>query len=180
MASRLISHWASNASCLHSAIDDLQSFSWVLLWVALHSPDSTPQMQKWIVSLSEDDPDALLHFKQSISAAISGVFPGLNPADFSPFFGSIFPLLSKWFAFAIEAENAVHDLAKNVDMLPFDRSKFHAELRDLSLIYYAKYLEAGVDFLRENGAYGPTAEGTQTSENTSEDVQTAAVQSPDF
>lgn len=164
MSSRMITHWAKNAPSFHSAIDDLESFSWVLLWVALHSPDSTPEMMDWVVSLSDDSPVKLLQAKVYISVVLSGARPP-NLADFSPFFRSVFPLLEKWFTFAIEAEKAVNTLARELAGISFDHSTFHAQLRDLSLVYYVKYLEAGVEFLRKNGAYGQTAVGTQTSEN---------------
>lgn len=159
MSYRLIYNWVENDPCLHTAIDDLESFPWVVFWAALHSHDSTSKMMEWAGELSQDSPAALKKAKISIRTEIIGEYQALNLTKYSPFFGSIYSLLQNWFILAAEAQKAVNSLAhpSRLNDPLFDHTKFVAELRDLCLDYYVKYLEAGVEFLRKNGVYGDTA-----------------------
>lgn len=151
MSRRLVESWAKENDCLHTAIDDLESFAWLVLWSALHSAGRKPEMEIWADDLSQDNTRALYNAKEAISIRLTDFLVTLNLDQFSPSFSFLHPLLRDWFRISFDAQNDVNNCIAGRDEVL--REPFHNRLEDMCFKYYTKYLTRGVEFLLEHRAY---------------------------
>ena len=161
MSRRLLKEWETRP--LRTAIDDLESFSWILLWVALHKTDQRTAIEaNWLRQLSSDDISIVASCKGDILlSAIQFQFNNTNP--FSHPLVTFLSLLQQWWIVALRASTDLgmliskHSQGKAgvEDVLEDDSSRhaFYEELEGLSLRYYAEYIRLGTDFLMESGFY---------------------------
>jgi hypothetical protein len=127
---------------LHTAIDDLESFLWVLLWAILHvirhhAKLSTDE-DKWITGLSNGDVQGLLAEKANIKDRLNdlmfcdGTSKGLKP------FGR---LLQIWFDYALQASRELGLELNN----PSNNDKFQMFCHG----WYEKYIKTGLGYMED-------------------------------
>jgi hypothetical protein len=144
----ILKYWVSNEHPLHTAIDDLESFVWVLVWAGLlQSTLRTPEEDAWLRCLASDDITTVCGGKAMIMLDLC---PGyLHPEDVSEPLQTFLPLLIGWFTIAGEGRKAVQVFTEkwvgrnSVD----DQASQISELEELCLNYYRQYLVQAVEFL---------------------------------
>lgn len=160
MSHRLLESWDSRH--LHTAIDDLESFVWIVLWSALRTIRSpTSRELDWLTRISDDDVQAVANQKMSIMILIS------KPTELSPELEPFHPLFKRWFAIALDAQDKLDELIASatikavptidLDTLLRDKAKsvhFIQEVEELCFGYYQQYLKGGTEFLQGRGMYG--------------------------
>jgi hypothetical protein len=150
---RVLDAWSIKENALHTAIDDLESFAWVLLWAGLHaSPVKTHKEASWIEGLSRNNFGLLAAQKCAI---LHHKFR--HKDDFSPHLVTLSPLLKKWFALAWTAKDALDEVLDRHGLPPVSdegseeqtaqSDEFILDLEELCLDYYKRYLEKAVEFL---------------------------------
>ena len=98
MSHRLLESWGSPP--LHTAIDDLESFVWIVLWAILKTVKSpTSRELDWLARISNDDVQAVANAKLGIIDVLTRLrielFPELRPFR---------PLFQRWFLIARDAQ----------------------------------------------------------------------------
>jgi hypothetical protein len=132
---------------LHTAIDDLESFAWVVLWAALHKSRNKSITEKsWLRALSGDDIAAVAN--QKIAILVDKFHPKLFSEDVQ----QLLTLLRAWFSLANAARTKLDEFIE--EHLPSsDGEDFQIppetvhKLEELCLGYYVQYLQKSVDFL---------------------------------
>jgi hypothetical protein len=132
---------------LHTAIDDLESFAWVMLWAVLHKSRNKSITEKsWLRALSGDEIDAVANQKFAIMGE------KLDRKLFSEDVRQLLPQLVAWFSLANEARTKLDEFIE--EHLPSsDREDFQIppetvqKLQELCVGYYVRYLQKSVDFL---------------------------------
>ena len=162
MSRRLLKEWSTRP--LRTAIDDLESFSWILLWIALHLSNRRTDLENdWLSSLSSDDIKTVAHCKSEILySATADEFDNLEA--FSSYLSTVIPLLRGWWKVASDAGKALRKLIdrhssgkQGVDDVLHDdalRGGFYKELEELCLSYYVRYIKLGTEFLEKEKFYG--------------------------
>jgi len=152
---RVLAAWAIGKSVLHTAIDDLESFAWVMLWAALHTPAvKTPTEDLWLQALSSDNINMVADKKYVI------MMEDLEPEDMSEPLRILSPLLTEWFAIARAGRTALNSFLKRFTLSTIDELRptvpddiartpddFCSELEAFCLSYYKLYLKKAVEFL---------------------------------
>ncbi|KAJ7584379.1 hypothetical protein C8J56DRAFT_950898 [Mycena floridula] len=173
MSLRLISDW--EASPLRTAIDDLESYIWVLVWSILCMiPEPTKKERSWIEALSSDDYNILNQGKDSVCQRFNRF--SSRPESVSAEMRAVMPLLTHWLEISYSAAKELRKLlgeprdeieeifdlvAQDWDrgkhgteaQADPDPEKFEAELHDLCLKYYIEYLQTAILFLEGRKQY---------------------------
>jgi hypothetical protein len=145
---RILDAWSINEPTLHTAIDDLESFAWVVLWTALHkSRKQSIKEKNWLWALSGDYIDAVAAKKCAIMR------DKFDHKYFSEDVQPLLPLLMAWFSLANAAETKLDEFIQ--EHLPSSRdgedfqipSQTFQKLEELCLDYYVRYLQEAVKFL---------------------------------
>lgn len=137
---------------MHTAIDDLESFIWVLVWAVLQKTQSKTVMERgWFWGLSGDDIQTVAGQKSTIILTLS--HPALlRPSDFSEPLQNVLPLLLNWFKIALDGQATMSHIleagasGQNIDDIGISDDT-RSELERSCVEYYIKYLKAGVEFL---------------------------------
>lgn len=119
MSMRLLVAWREEMQVLHTPIDDLESFVWVLVWIALVRSKHQKVARDYMDRLSSDQISLVAATKAEISLNVQQPYDVLYDI-----LRHILPLLVDWFAIAAEARSAL-------DRLIFAASKKHANLDEL-------------------------------------------------
>ncbi|KAJ7577406.1 hypothetical protein C8J56DRAFT_1061062 [Mycena floridula] len=150
MSQRLMSRWKENP--LRTAVDDLESFVWVLIWtiLCLIAKFSTPTdiEQRWIENLSTDGHKDLATAKESILF----FFTNDGPEEISREMELLQPLLQIWFSLIPRSRNALSGLLGE-RRGSTESQNLDDDLHHLILDTYVGYLTAGVEFLKDTGQY---------------------------
>jgi Fungal protein kinase len=159
---RILVGWEYDpSSFVHTAIDDLESFMWVLLWAALHKAPSKSKMeQDWIDTLSGHDVGAIINLKSSIMGK-SETSSKADRQKFSKPLQSMWSLLLVWGGIARAGEAKVYQIlqddeddrdeteqgtsTKTHDPLEISQETDRS-LMAASLHCYKQYLSAAVQF----------------------------------
>ena len=145
---RILGAWVIKEAVLHTAIDDMESFGWVVLWAGLHQSRSISITEKtWIDALSADDIDKVATKKRWI------MWEWPAKEKFSKHMQGLSPLLERWFSLATRARaDAKQFIQENVrrtgDADEFAIGSDTAQkLEGLCVDYYQRYMEILVGFL---------------------------------
>ena len=153
---RVLPAWEMGESVLHTAIDDLESFAWVMLWAALHTPAvKTLKENLWLQALSSDNISMVAMRKHVI------MMEDLDPQKVSGPLRTLWPLLTGWFAIARAGRTALNSFLQRFTLSTIDELRptvpdddvartpddFCSELEGVCLPYYKLYLEKAVEFL---------------------------------
>jgi hypothetical protein len=150
MSKRLITQWTENL--LRTALDDLESFAWVLVWTVLRSIEKPTVIEKqWIMSLASEKSYSDLAMTKGGIAAFFKVEEWQTTSDKM---SSVMPLLTEWFTLAHTASRSLATiLGEGKFSKSLDTLKIEADLEALTMEYYVKYLAAGTRFLDINNQY---------------------------
>ncbi|KAJ7584384.1 hypothetical protein C8J56DRAFT_151183 [Mycena floridula] len=172
MSLRLMSNWQANL--LRTAIDDLESYIWVLAWgILCMIPEPTKKERSWIKAFSSGDYGILELGKDSMCQRFNRF--SSRPEPISAEMRAVMPLLTYWmeisYAAAKELRKVLGEPQDEIDEETLDLGaedlyrgkhdteaqadpeKFQAELHDLCLKYYIKYLQVAVSFLERRKQY---------------------------
>jgi hypothetical protein len=145
---RILVAWSLDQPTLHTAIDDLESFAWVVLWAALHKSRKTLIKEtNWLWTLSGDDIHTVANAKYAIMR------DKFDHKYFSEDVQPLLPLLVGWFSLAKAAETELDEfiqehLPSSGDGEDFQIArKTSQKLEELCLDYYVRYLQKAVNFL---------------------------------
>jgi hypothetical protein len=146
---RILGAWVVDEAELHMAIDDMESFGWVVLWAGLHQSGTMSVTEKtWIDGLSADDMDKVAMKKHWI---MTKKWPGSE--TFSKGMQGLLPLLSGWFSLARRAEGSVQEFIRSHVGCSGDEFAMGLEtgekLEGLCVDYYQQYMEMLVGFLED-------------------------------
>ncbi|KAH8108716.1 hypothetical protein DFH11DRAFT_1070053 [Phellopilus nigrolimitatus] len=173
MSQRITRGWILDEFILHTAIDDLESFAWVVLWCALHKLENPSKLEAfWIERLTADKLRQVLDGKTGIIYDLSKL--SINAMTFSKPFVLLLPLVSKWLSVAREAaerldtflldfvEDSPHESLEDViadSVFANEEHGLYDQLEDMCIGVYAEYLQAGMEFLKSR-MERPTAKPT--------------------
>ncbi|KAH8108726.1 hypothetical protein DFH11DRAFT_1070480 [Phellopilus nigrolimitatus] len=174
MSYRITRGWILDEFILHTAIDDLESFAWVVLWCALHKLENPSKLEAlWIERLTADELRHVLGGKISIIFDLSKK-SAIRTLTFSKPLVLLLPLVSKWLSVAREAaerldtflrdfvEDSPHETLEDVitdSVFANEENGLYDQLKDMCIGVYAEYLQAGVGFLKSR-MERPTAKPT--------------------
>lgn len=177
MSLRITRGWILDEFILHTAIDNLESFAWVVLWCALHKLKNPSKLEAfWIKRLTADKSRQVLDFLDGKTGIIYDLSKkSINAMTFSKPLLLLLPLVSKWLSVSREAaerldmflldfvEDSPHETLKNViadSVFANEENGLYDQLEDMCIDVYAEYLQAGVGFLKsrmERPTTKPTA-----------------------
>ncbi|KAH8108714.1 hypothetical protein DFH11DRAFT_1069847 [Phellopilus nigrolimitatus] len=165
ISSRIIRGWAYDKFTLFTAIDDLESFAWMVLWCALHKLKNPTMLEAfWIEFLSSNTFRRVLYGKSSILDELSKELTR-DTSTFSKPLMLLLPLVSKWLSVAQKATDRLdtfllafvkisqYETLEDViadSVFANERNGFYEQLEDLCIDVYAEYLQAGVEFLKSS------------------------------
>jgi len=140
---RLTDTWRHGQRCLHTAIDDLESFIYVLLVAVLEKCGLRLEglsQEEWDIyqAFHEDDLKALAIFKQALATKMSMSLDD-NPDQFSPAIHLISPLIIAWSTEAMKYQSKLRKYA----VQPKNRDDYD----ELCQGAYRFYLEKGFEIL---------------------------------
>ncbi|KAI0311522.1 hypothetical protein OF83DRAFT_1177490 [Amylostereum chailletii] len=128
----------------HTPLDDVESAVWTGVWAALYSSKEwTVRESKWVDGLRSDNPDTLAGTKSLIID-----LEDTNEDELSEPLKTLKPLFEEWLLIVREVSKKLRASLSDPADLPSD-----AEVQELCLPYFVKYLRQGVDFLRKRGVY---------------------------
>ena len=130
--------WYEKEAEPHTAIDDLESFVWVLLWAILQIISKKSEFSNrelaWITGLSSDSILNLVAHKDSIKGLL------IKPSKLSNAFIPFKDLFKSWFEYADQScimDNGPHLLGKENEYQMYCRG------------WYEKYVNTGLSHLNE-------------------------------
>ncbi|KAH8119828.1 hypothetical protein DFH11DRAFT_1754236 [Phellopilus nigrolimitatus] len=160
MSQRITRGWILDEFILHTAIDDLESFAWLVLWCALYGLENPSNLEAlWIERLTADDLHQVLDRKTGIITDLSKESTRLT-MPFSKPLVQLLPLASDWLSLSQEAAerldmflltfvaNSQYETLEDVIADFVLAKEFYDQLEDLSIDFYTKYLWTGVKFLQ--------------------------------
>jgi hypothetical protein len=141
LSERVLWGWISQENPVHTAIDDLESFVWVLLWTLLHTIQRHDELSRkeaiWLDGLLSDDYGRLADAKASIRSQIDDL---ITMARTSKGLSALAPLLQTW-------SDLAHKSSLRLEMKLKSRPSnddFHAFCKG----WYQKYIETGLSHLQ--------------------------------
>lgn len=129
-------------------MDDLESFAWVVLWIALRHSDEYQHSQDWLSDLRSD----LKHLRGQKTTIIDDLTNNWNLAsqDCSPTVTAVRPLLADWFGIQQKLRGECYQVTQN--LLTKSGPKAMEMLEQLCLKAYTMYLDAADKFLKNDAA----------------------------
>ncbi|KAJ7083686.1 hypothetical protein B0H15DRAFT_802728 [Mycena belliarum] len=145
--------WPSNTT--HTALDDLESFIWVLVWECLHKGKSRNSLSNWdlksLDGFKDCCPQHLASFKGAFLSTCRNVDPELEDSFLSP----LAVLLAQWAGIRSEARRQMIALEKIRRRLSTDDSDGAAQVLDKMDVLCRntglKYVHAGLGHLANLG-----------------------------
>ena len=147
MSSRLLTAWLQNAPTVHTAVDDLESFLWVFVWVLIH-------ILKKFEKIKNSTIDALAVSLSSYS--IAGVMARESIVDINwedVVFGD---LLQKWLTTSQMARKAVKQHIKTGFVLEHDvgsQQKAFDQFEEYCKTVYTEFIQTGYKHLESIRRY---------------------------
>ena len=147
MSSRLLTAWLQNAPTVHTAVDDLESFLWVFVWVLVH-------ILKKFEKIKNSTIDALAVSLSSYS--ITGVMARESIVDINwedVVFGD---LLQKWLTTSQMARKAVKQHIKTGFVLEHDvgsQQKAFDQFEEYCKTVYTEFIQTGYKHLESLRRY---------------------------
>ena len=146
---RLLEAWAGQQPAYHTALDDMESVVWLLVWVLL--------LRRPRDELSDSEQGLLGAFSSNNVARLADAKRALfrdehyKDPDFTWQEGNelLAPIVCEWLAIAEEMDKEARAMLKPGELQEVD----NAELDRVTHQYYLRFLESGVRFLSSKGVY---------------------------
>jgi len=153
---RLCEFWSADISILHTALDDLESFAWVVLWEALRT-EYTVKGSEWLGHLSNAD----LSIVSNMKAAIRGFYTDpfgivLDQMNLPSSVITLRPLLTRLFALCSTHSSLINQFIMKIsDVKPGNQGRFTPEqlqsmlLMSLDMNHRDKFVRGMEELCRE-------------------------------
>ncbi|KAJ3517516.1 hypothetical protein NLJ89_g459 [Agrocybe chaxingu] len=153
LPTRILFRWMNNEPVLHTTIDDLQSFPWVLLWIAFRKDPTHRESKASLLALNND---SLRNVWQTKAGLIQAIAERFAMSSFPQSVWVIRDLFNRWIALSREATEQLFILLEDErftgNKLNSDlrlRTVFNDTLEGMTKNYLKEYMQAAVDFLEK-------------------------------
>jgi hypothetical protein len=143
MATRLLFSWRAYRPIVHTAVDDLESFLWVLVWVLVHilKEFGTPKgstVDQLLEMFSSHDISHIMSRAEIVHQGWEDVVFG--------------PLILEWLAISKQANLAIRQLLGTGSGNDIQQGAFN-QLEEYCTMVYMQYIQAGQKYLQSIRRY---------------------------
>lgn len=157
MSDRLLRSLAKKSHVLHTAVDDLESFIWVLVW-------SLTYILKWAANITNEH-STIHQMMQFLSSRTFYEIIARESTAVAHWPDKVFKdLLVTWLQIAMKSRDHVDQLAENLhifessdDSDPADIERVLDDIDEYCRVVYKEYLQAGFEYLRTIGVFSDWA-----------------------